>query len=100
YSLNDLDARIIACRMDAEQPTTGAKCLGEGGQNAARFEFGRCTQTEGLARQDKVVIAIGVSLAGNSLIEQEPAVLAVNNDGSWRFRDHASGLSVDPGFPV
>ena len=77
--LHDLEARIVAPGLDAEQRAPAPQRPRQRGQDAADLELGRHAGPPGLRRQDQVVVGPPLVRSGQHLVEGERLVGPVDH---------------------
>ncbi len=85
--------------MDAQKAAAGAQGARQGGQDAPRLELDGAAQAEGLAGEDQVEIRARRIAFGDHAVQDEFAVLAVEDQGGGRLRHDPAGRRADLGPP-
>jgi hypothetical protein len=77
---DDLEPRIAAAGVDAEQSPAGAQGPGQRSDDAGGLEFHRHPRAIGLGGDDEVVVGPHAALAGDDVVEQEAKIVAVDDE--------------------
>jgi hypothetical protein len=99
-ALDDLEPRIAAMRLHAEQPAAGPERPGERRDHPARLELQRRTGAIGLRGDDEIVVGARGAASRDHLVEQEAMVGAIENQHDRTFVDRVAALGADMGAPV
>ena len=77
---NDFHARIVAVRMDGDEPAAGTERLSERPDHALGLELERSAGAIRLRGDDQIVIGDGAAGFGDDWVEQEAVVLAIDDE--------------------
>ena len=99
-ALHDLDAGIVAARMDRDQASARPQRAGERRDDRLRLELGAGARAIGLRGDDEIEIGIRRPRLRDDRIEQELVVLAVDHEHHRPLVDRVAGLRADAGLPV
>ena len=91
---------IVAVRMDGDEPAAGAERPRQRRDHPLGLEFERGAGAIGLRGDDEIVIGDGAAGPGNDRVEQEPVVLAIDDEHDRTLIHRIAGARAHPGFPV
>ncbi len=97
---HDLQPRIAAAGVDAEQTAPGAQRARQRRHHLGRLELDGHAGAIGLRGDDEIVVGSGMALLGDHVVEQEAEIVAVDHQGDGALVDGVAGLGRVPGLPV
>ena len=100
HFLDDLEARVLAVRVDAEQPSALAERAHERRDHLLRLELERRAQAVGLRGDHHVVIGLALAAPRNHFVEHEAIVVAVDDERDRVLVDRVAGLRAVARLPV
>ena len=96
---DDLEARIAAARMDAEQTAARTQRTRQRRHHLGGLELGRHARPIRLRGDDEIVVGARATLVRDDIVEQEAEVVAVDHQRRRPLVDRIAGLGRMPRLP-
>ena len=93
-------AGIVPVAVNADQTSAAAERARQRRDHPARLELGRCARPIGLRGDDQIVVPMRAAASRPNVIEQELAILAIDDQDHRLVVDRIAGLRADACGPV